>query len=130
MTLSPYSPLCCQWDQGGKRTLIRIGTVVVAAAVGMLGAAPPANADESLYLNQIRQKNKLFTDLTNDQLIRLGYVACRTMQDSTSAGIPLPSARSRSDQAVASAATEGLGLPSIDRASVMHITQDAEDYLC
>lgn len=111
--------------------MVRFVAVAVAAMVAMLGAtAPLANADESVYLNQIRQKNKLFVDLTNDQLIRLGYVACKTLQASISSGMTVGNARSQADQAVASSATGGLGLSYIDRASVMHITQDAEDYLC
>ena len=110
--------------------MIRFGAVVVAAVVGMLGVAPLANADESTYLNQMRQKNKLFVALTNDQLIRLGYVACKTMRTSMSSGNSVATARSHSDQAVASTATGILGLSQLDRASAMHITQDAEDYLC
>ena len=109
--------------------MIRVGAVVVAAVVGMLGVAPLANADESTYLNQMRQKNKLFVDLTNDQLIRLGYVACKTMRASISSGTSVAIARSHSDKAVASTAGT-LGVSDIDLASVMHITQDAEDYLC
>ena len=110
--------------------VIRFGAVVVAAMLGMLSTAPLANADESTYLNQIHQKNKLFVVLTDDQLLRLGYVACETLRASTSSGMSLGSARSQADQSVASTATGRLGLSSIDRASVMNITQDAEDYLC
>jgi len=110
--------------------MIRFGAVVVAAVVGMLGVAPLANADESTYLNQMRQKNKLFVALTNDQLIQLGYVACKIMRSSVSSGTSVAIARSHSDKAVAATARGTLGVRDIDLASVMHITQDAEDYLC
>ncbi|MCP9276992.1 hypothetical protein [Mycolicibacterium arenosum] len=100
------------------------------ALIGLLGAAPPAIADEGLYLNQMRQKNKLFVDLTNEQLLQLGYVACKAMQTSLRSGTSIAIARGQSDRSVASAATDSLGLSDIDRASVMHITQDAEDFLC
>lgn len=112
--------------------MLRFGAVAVAAALGMLVAVPLANADEGVYLNQVRPNNKLFVDLTNDQFIRLGHVACATLRTCIRSGMSLGNARNRADRAVASTATERLGLSYIyiDRASVMHITQHAEDYFC
>lgn len=110
--------------------IARASAVLVAGVLCMLGAAPLAIADESTYLNQMRQQRKLHVDLTNSQLLRLGYVACEALRAGVSSGMSLGKARAQADRAVAATATGRLGLSYIDRASVMHITQDAEDYLC
>lgn len=110
--------------------MTRLVAVAVAALVGAIGAAPIAHADESMYLSQIRQPNKLFTSLTNDQLLRLGYVACNAIRVNMANGMSMASARNQADQAVASSATGQMGLSSIDRASAMHITEEAEHNLC
>jgi len=80
------------------------------------------------YLNQIRQSNKLFVNMTDEQLLELGAVACESI--ASNGTVDAAAARSAADQAVAAAATGRLGLPSIDRASVMNIVQDASAYLC
>ncbi len=90
--------------------------------------APPAQADEGLYLQQIREPGKLFVQVTDSQLLKLGYLACEVMQSKIASGSPIPNARSASDKAVASA-MYSMGV-DVDRASFMNITQDAEDYLC
>lgn len=108
----------------------RFGVLAVALVVGVFGPVPVAHADESMYLQQIRQPNKLFVSVTNAQLLRLGYVACDSIRVNMNNGMSMASARNQADQAVASSATGELGLSYIDRASVMHITEEAEHNLC
>ncbi len=103
-------------------------TTALLVAAALLGAAPVATADEDTFLDQIRQKNKLSMSATNGQLLRLGYVACQTMTVSINNGTTMGSARHAADDAVAAEANR-MGLQP-NMPSVMHITQDAEDYLC
>lgn len=107
----------------------RVAPALVAlASVAALSFAPAAHADENLYLQQMREPGKLFVGVTNNQLLRLGYVACDVMRSTTASGLPISAGRSASDKAVASM-MNSMGL-AVDRASFMNITQDAEDYLC
>ncbi|MDT5336256.1 MAG: hypothetical protein QOD90_1761 [Mycobacterium sp.] len=60
--------------------------LAVTLAVGIaLGAAPPAVADESTYLNQLGPR---LAFLTTDQLLTEGYKVCRYL----SVGRPSPDA--------------------------------------
>jgi hypothetical protein len=103
-------------------------TMAILACTAALGVAAPAQADENMYLQQIRQPNRVFIDVSNSQLLRLGYVACEVMQSKLNGGLPISGARSFSDKAVAQTAY-AMGLES-DRATNMAITEFAEDYLC
>jgi hypothetical protein len=113
--------------EGTMRMKIASALAVVTgfAAVGL---AAPAHADESMYLQEMREPNKLFVQITDSQLLRLGYLACEVMRSKIADGLPMSGARSFSDKAVASA-MNSMGV-DVDRASYMHITQDAEDFLC
>ena len=91
-------------------------------------AAPVAHADQNMYLQQIREPNRLFITITNSQLLRLGYVACDTMRVNINGGMSMAQARGQADKAVAQGAYS-MGLES-DRASNMNITSAAEDNLC
>lgn len=108
--------------------IIRNSAVVVGLALTVLGSAPSAQADENMYLQQIRQPNKLFITITNSQLIQLGLIACETMRVNINGGMSMAQARGLADKAVAQAAYS-MGLES-DRASNMNITSAAEDNLC
>lgn len=89
---------------------------------------PTARAAENGYLRQLRQPNMLFISATDRQLLALGRTACNAMRSALDAGAPIARARSQADQAVAMAA-HAMGLES-DRASNMHITEEAERHLC
>lgn len=102
--------------------------VVAIAAAALLVSAPTAHADEGMYLQQIRQPNKLFIEVTNSQLLKLGYAACGAMRSAMNAGMSMASARAQADQTVAQTANV-MGLES-DLASNMHITEEAENNLC
>lgn len=106
----------------------RVGVATGAALLGLLGAAPTAHADESMYLQQVREPNKLFISVTNRQLLTLGYAACDAMRSAIKGGMSMAHARAQADQTVARTA-HSMGLES-DRASNMNITQEAEHNLC
>lgn len=107
---------------------IRFGSVVAAVMMALLGTAPTALADENSYLQQMRQPNKVFIRVTNNQLLKLGYAACSAMRSAINAGMSMAQARSQGDGAVAQLAY-AMGLES-DRATNMNITQEAEGNLC
>lgn len=129
-------PLTWHWPAGeavssrgeNLKNSVAVPTVAILACIAALGLAAPAQADENLYLEQMRQPNRVFIDVSNGQLLRLGYVACDVMQSKLNSGLPISSARSYSDKAVAQTAYS-MGLES-DRATNMFITEVAEDYLC
>ena len=102
--------------------------LIAFASVAALSVAPAAIADDSVYLQQMREPGKLFIEVTNSQLLTLGNIACEVMRSKVSEGLSIAVARSYSDKAVAST-MNSMGL-DVDRASFMNITQDAEDYLC
>lgn len=106
----------------------RLSVFGAAALFSLFGAVPTAHADESMYLQQIRQPNKVFISATNSQLLKLGYAACGAMRSALNQGMSMSSARSQADQAVAQTAY-AMGLGS-DRATNMNITQEAEGNLC
>lgn len=110
-----------------KRTTATAGLAILAS-ITALSAAIPAHADNNTFLQQMHKPNMVFIAISDSQLLRLGYVACDVMQTKLDSGLPISNARSYSDQAVAQAAY-AMGLES-DRATTMHITEAAEDFLC
>ncbi|MGO9654688.1 hypothetical protein [Mycobacterium sp.] len=102
--------------------------IAVAATGFLLCAAPVASADQSMYLNELQGKGKLFVSLTNDQALQLGNAACGAMRSAINSGMSMGNARHQGDLAVANAAQQG-GI-DIDLASAMHVTEAAENNLC
>lgn len=80
----------------------------------------PAHADENTYLQQMRQPNSLFMDVSDSQLLRLGYVACQAMMNGQS--------MAQAHAAVSQTAV-GMGL-SPNMGSVNSIVNEASGYLC
>ena len=98
----------------------RFSAVSVAAVVGVLATAPLAHADENTYLQQVRATIPSNFVASDGQLIQLGYVACRALNNG--GGL------SAADEAVAEAGWN-MGLrPGL--AGAMDVSQAAQRYLC
>ncbi len=100
--------------------------VVGSLAVGVfLGTAPPAHADESGYLEQVRSTTSRIFSASNAQLLQLGYIACAAFGD-----LPhTPQNSLLADEAVARAAYEKWGLMTYMPGS-RFVTDAADNHLC
>ena len=106
----------------------------LAACLVALAGAPPAAADETSYLRELRAKVE--APLTDSEALQLGSAACGAMRSALDSGASFGQARSAADQAVGHSARAltvdggfgpGAGLSMPDG---MFLVEAAENQLC
>ena len=93
-----------------------------AVSFAAVSFATPAHADNTAFLQEVNQQYKVFINLSNNQLLQLGYAACEAI----SAGLK----GAQRDQAVAYFGTGKMGLPMVDEATAHNIATAAARNLC
>lgn len=102
---------------------IKLGSAsAVFVCLAAVSVAAPANADNTAFLQEVNQQYKVFINLSNNQLLQLGYAAC----DAISAGLK----GAQRDQAVAYFGTGKMDLPMVDEATAYNIATAAARNLC
>jgi len=99
---------------------------VAAALAAAIAFAPAALADESMYLQEVREK--VTTPLTAAQAVSLGNTACAAMRAAIDRGTSFGQARHEADQAVGEAQQQ-MGL-SMSLPDGMFLVEAAEHQLC